>query len=83
MVKRQFPGLGPTPAINGTVSAKGAAVAAAIDRGIFDSQGRQVYVSFAPGSGYVDRQTTYSNLTGKYAIGASGIGLQYVNLFLK
>ena len=73
----------PTPAINGTVTAKGAAVAQQIWDGLFDSEGRQVYISFAPSADFEDATTTYDNSTGKYGVTASGIGVQYVNLFLK
>jgi tannase len=73
----------PTPAQNGTVTSQAADVANDINKGLFDSKGRQVYFSFQPGSGYPDAATTYNATTGKFEASASGIGVQYVNLFLK
>ncbi|KAF2669011.1 tannase and feruloyl esterase [Microthyrium microscopicum] len=81
-----FPGGRPSkrlPAANGTVTAEGAAVAQQIWDGLFDSKGRQAYVSFQPTATFDDAATTFDNNTGKYTATASGIGLQYVNLFLK
>lgn len=83
IARRQFPGAGPAPAVQGTVSAEAAAVADDITRGIFDSKGRQVYVSFQPGAGFADGITTYDGATARYTAVASGIGVQYVNLFLR
>lgn len=73
----------PTPAANGTVTSQAVAVADDIDKGLHDSKGRQVYISFQPSSGYPDAATTYNATTGKYQAVTSGIGVQYVNLFLK
>jgi tannase len=72
-----------TPAVNGTVSAKAASIANAIWKGLFDSQGRQAYVSFQPSATFSDAATTYNSSIGQYEVTASGIGVQYVNLFLK
>ncbi|KAH8905833.1 tannase and feruloyl esterase [Coniochaeta sp. PMI_546] len=71
------------PAANGTVSSQAVAVADDIDKGLHDSTGRRVYISFQPSSGYPDAATIYNATTGKYQAVASGIGVQYVNLFLK
>jgi tannase len=74
---------GDAPAINGTVTAQAAAIAQQIWDGLFDSKGRQVYISFSPSAQFEDAATTYDSTTGKYEATASGIGVQYVNLFLK
>lgn len=71
-----------SPAVNGTVSAKAAAIAQQIWDGIFDSKGRQVYISFPPSADFSDAATTYNSSTAKYEVAASGIGVQYINLFL-
>ncbi|KAI8063225.1 Tannase/feruloyl esterase [Gongronella butleri] len=72
-----------TPAINGTVSAKAAAIAQAIWDGLHDSHGRRVYISYQPSADFADASTTYNSTTGEYTIAASGVGAQWVNLFLK
>lgn len=83
MRKRQMGGGSASPAVNGTVSAKAAKIAAIINKGIYDSKGRQAYVSFQPATGFSDAATTYNSETGQYEATASGIGVQWVNYFLK
>ena len=72
-----------TVASNGTVTAKAAAIASDIWKGLYDSKGRQVYVSYQPSADFTDAQTTYNSATGKYEYTASGIAVSYINLFLK
>lgn len=72
-----------TVASNGTVTAKAAAIASDIWKGLYDSKGRQVYVSYQPSAEFTDAQTTYNSATGKYEYTASGIAVSYINLFLK
>ncbi|KAK3938569.1 putative tannase subunit protein [Diplogelasinospora grovesii] len=73
-----------TPAANGTVTAQAASIAQQIVKGIFDSQGRQVYISFQPSATFEDAMTTFDTTTGEYQASVDGsIGVQYVNLFLK
>lgn len=76
---------GPTPAVNGTVSAEGVAVAQQLLDGIFDDEGRQAWIMFQPSAGFSDAATTYNNVTGEFeALLSSGnIGVQYINLFLR
>ncbi|ORY68409.1 tannase [Pseudomassariella vexata] len=76
-------GGGASPAINGTVSAEAASVANDIIKGLFDSKGRQVYISFQPSAPFSDAATSYNTSSGQYYAKASGIALQYINLFLK
>ncbi|KAK8200565.1 Tannase/feruloyl esterase [Phyllosticta capitalensis] len=71
------------PAANGTVSAKAAALANDLWKGLFDSKGRQIYVSYQPGADFEDADTTYNSATGQYEATVSGIGVQWVNYFLK
>ncbi|GME21909.1 putative tannase subunit protein [Neofusicoccum parvum] len=83
MRKRQMGGGSASPAVNGTVSDQAAEVAEDIIKGLFDSKGRQAYISYQPAAGFSDAATTYNSATGKYEATASGIGLQWVNYFLK
>ncbi|CAO3691808.1 unnamed protein product [Umbelopsis ramanniana] len=73
----------PTVASNETVTAKAAAIASDIWKGLYDSKGRQVDVSYQPSADFTDAQTTYNSATGKYEYTASGIAVSYINLFLK
>jgi len=79
-----FPGAGgPSPAAQGTVTAQAAQVAEDIWKGMFDSQGRQFYISFQPTATFGDAATTYNNATGKYEVVATGFGVQFVNQLLR
>lgn len=81
--KRQ---MGGSPSVsvaqNGTVTAQGAAVAAAIIDGLHDSSGRQVYISYQPSASFDDAQTAYNSTTGQWYVSASGIGTEWITLFL-
>ncbi|KAK3936102.1 putative tannase subunit protein [Diplogelasinospora grovesii] len=79
------PGSGGTssPAANGTVSAKAAKIAEDIWNGLLDSKGRQAYVSFPPSASFGDAGTTYSTATKQYQATVGGIGVSWVNYFLK
>jgi len=81
--KRQIGGGGATtPAQNGTVTAEGAAVAQSIVDGLFDSEGRQIYMSYQPSATFSDAQTSYNSTSDEWYITASGIGVTWVNMFL-
>lgn len=64
------------PAQNGTVTAKGVAVATEILKGLQDSKGRQVYVPYQYAATFVDATTEYNNVTGEWQIPVNGIGAQ-------
>ncbi|KAF7517997.1 hypothetical protein G7054_g13601 [Neopestalotiopsis clavispora] len=72
-----------SPAANGTVSAQAAELVKDLWAGLFDSQGRQAYIMFQPSADFGDAGTTYNNETGEYEAAVSGIGVQWVNYFLK
>lgn len=70
------------PAINGTVSLAAAELVNTIYAGVFDSKGRQVYISYQTGSELSDAVTTYDSATNTYSAVAGGIGVLFVNYFL-
>ncbi|KAK0637447.1 Tannase/feruloyl esterase [Bombardia bombarda] len=80
---RQFPGGGSTPEQNGTISAKGVAVASAILAGLHDSQNRLAYLSYQPGAGFSDARTAYSPATSAWTLSISGLGGEWVRRFLQ
>ncbi|KAK3076182.1 hypothetical protein LTS18_013696 [Coniosporium uncinatum] len=71
-----------TPAQNGTVTAKGVAVADEIINGLHDSHGRRVYLSYQPAASFVDAQTVYNASTNSWPATASGIGAEFVTRYL-
>ncbi|PMD30610.1 tannase and feruloyl esterase [Hyaloscypha variabilis F] len=71
--KRQFPNFSPSPAQNGTVSAEGGAVVAAITDSLRDSKGRRVYFSYQPAAGFVDAQTQYNAATNSWGLSVRSI----------
>jgi tannase len=72
-----------TPAQNGTVSAKGIAVAKESINGVRDSQGRQVYLSYQPSATFDDAQTQYNSKTGSWELSVNGIGAEFVSRYLE
>jgi tannase len=75
-------GSGPAPAYNGTVSSTAAAIANDIWKGLYDDEGRQLYVSFQPSATFADAATSYNTITGGWDITASGLSAQYIQYFL-
>ncbi|OJD32546.1 tannase [Diplodia corticola] len=80
--RRQMPAAA-TPAQNGTVSARGVAVASAILSGLHDSAGRQAYFSYQPGTSFVDGATAYDDATETWGLDVSGLGGEWVARFLQ
>lgn len=72
-----------TPAINGTITAQGVAVAAKIIDGSRDNEGRRFYLSYQPAASFTDGATTYNNATGKYEVTPSGLGTEFPARFLE
>ncbi|TQV90412.1 tannase and feruloyl esterase family protein [Cordyceps javanica] len=72
-----------SPAQNGTITARGVAVAAAILDGLHDSDGKFVYLSYQPGASFSDAATTYNNATGSWSLAISGLGGEWVARFLE
>ena len=81
--ERQFSNFSPTPAQNGTVSAKGVAVATEITDGLRDSKGRRVYLSYQPAAGFVDAQTQYNAATNSWGLSVNGMGAEFVTRYLQ
>ncbi|KAF3759895.1 hypothetical protein M406DRAFT_65281 [Cryphonectria parasitica EP155] len=73
----------PHIAQNGTVTAEGAAVAAAIWAGLHDSEGRLVYISYQPGTIFYDGITEFDETTGEWEPVVSTLGGPWVAEFLQ
>lgn len=72
-----------SPAQNGTITAKGAAVAATILEGLHDSDGKLVYLSYQLGASFSDAATTYDNATASWRMDISGLGGEWVARYLQ
>jgi tannase len=83
MRRRQVPGGGPTPEQNGTVTAKGVAIAKAFTEGLIDSKGKRVYLNPQPDSSFADARTTYNADTKSWEARPSGLGGEWVARFLR
>jgi tannase len=81
--KRQFPNFSPLPTQNGTVTAKGAAVANEITNGLRDSKGRRVYLSYQPAAGFADAATQYNAATNSWGLSVNGMGAEFVTRYLQ
>lgn len=76
-------GSGSTPAQNGTVTKEGVAAWNALVHGPYDSKGRHLYIGYQPGAeASSDVAGSYNSTSGTYYASASGIGAQWVNMFL-
>ncbi|KAF2090703.1 tannase and feruloyl esterase [Saccharata proteae CBS 121410] len=72
-----------SPASNGTVTAAAARIAEDIYNGLWDSDGKQVYVSYPPSASFSDASATYNSTTGEYFVESSSFTTPWVNYFLK
>ncbi|KAL6922572.1 hypothetical protein FSST1_006598 [Fusarium sambucinum] len=83
--KRQAPGSQQSnaPEQNGTVTAKGVAVAQAIYDGLFNSQKKRAYLSWQIGSELSDGEPTYDNETEKWTMNIPSTGGMYVAKFIE
>lgn len=72
-----------TPAQNGTVTAEGAAVASAILAGLYDSDGKFVYLSYQYGTTFVDGATAYNETSDTFGLSISQLGGEWVARFLE
>jgi tannase len=83
-VKRQMGPLQPAmPAQNGTVTAKGVAVANEIIKGLHDLQGRRAYLSYQPAASFSDAGTQYNPTTKSWELSITGLGGEFVTRFLQ
>ncbi|KAK0653645.1 Tannase [Lasiodiplodia hormozganensis] len=80
--RRQMPSAA-EPAQNGTVTAQGVAVAAAIIDGLHDSAGRRAYISYQPGASFEDATTAYDSTTNTWGLSISSLGGEWVGRFLE
>ncbi|KAM0490558.1 hypothetical protein ACHAP8_011463 [Fusarium lateritium] len=83
--KRQAPGSQQSnaPEQNGTVTAKGVAVAQAIYDGLFNSQKERAYLSWQIGSELSDGEPRYDNETEKWTMNIPSTGGMYVAKFIE
>ncbi|MCJ1250737.1 hypothetical protein MMC30_007965 [Trapelia coarctata] len=83
-IKRQLGGApSATPAQNGTVTAKGVAVAQEVINGLHDLQGRQVYLSYQPAASFADAAIQYNSATNSWELNISGAGAEFVARYLQ
>ncbi|KAJ6032217.1 hypothetical protein N7540_002949 [Penicillium herquei] len=71
------------PAQNGTVSAKGVAVAQAIIDGLHNSKGERAYLSYQIGASYTDAETEYNNDTKQWEMDIPSTGGEFVAKFIE
>lgn len=82
--KRQAPGGSSSqPAQNGTVTAKGVAVAQAIYDGLHNSAGQRAYLSWQIASQLGDAATTYNSNTTSWELSIPSTGGEYVARFIQ
>lgn len=80
--KRQIISSGSSPAQDGTVTAKGVEVATCFYNGLFDSEGKRVYLPWALGSQMSDAETEYDYTTGEWGLDINSFGTEFVQRFL-
>ncbi|KAF3390662.1 Tannase [Penicillium rolfsii] len=71
-----------TPVQNGTVSKEAVEVAKEVIRGLRDSQGRQVFLSFQTAATFADVNTQYNSTTDKWELAVNGLGAEFIALLL-
>jgi tannase len=71
-----------TPVQNGTVSKEAVEVAKEVIRGLRDSQGRQVYLSYQTAATFADVTTQYNTTTEKWELEVDGLGAEFIALLL-
>ncbi|CAD6448703.1 19d4ff08-423e-4a13-99ad-d43534fa0e5b [Sclerotinia trifoliorum] len=72
-----------TPAQNGTVTAQGAALAAQLYDGMFNSKGERVYLPWQPACSFQDATTSYDNTTGTWGVDIASTGGEFVTKFIQ
>jgi tannase len=79
--KRQYSSAA-TPVQKGTVSKEAVEVAKEVIRGLRDSQGRQVYLSYQTAADFDDVTTQYNSETGKWELEVDALGAEYIALLV-
>jgi len=83
-VKRQMgPPSTSEPAQNGTVSAKGAALAARLYDGMFNSKGERVYLPWQTASSFEDATTKFNSNTSSWELDITSFGGEFVTKFIQ
>lgn len=72
-----------TPAQNGTVTAKAAAIVDKIWEGLINSAGERAYFSYQPGSALDDATTAYDSTTGTWGLSINNMGIEFIERFIK
>ncbi|KAI9641782.1 hypothetical protein NHQ30_009641 [Ciborinia camelliae] len=72
----------PSPAQNGSVSAKGLAVAQKILDGLHTSDGKRVYFTYTPSSTFTDAATSYNATSGQFGLDITSLGGSFVEVLL-
>lgn len=80
--RRQLASTGATPVQKGTVSKEAVEVAKEVIRGLRDSQGRQVYLSYQTAADFADVTTRYNSNTGKWELEVDGLGAENIALLV-
>jgi tannase len=84
IMRRQMGGVPTsTPAQNGTVTAKAAAIVNKIWDGIHDSAGKRVYLSYQPGAALDDAATAYDSTTSTWKLSINSMGTEFITRFIK
>ncbi|KAJ5768202.1 hypothetical protein N7533_000785 [Penicillium manginii] len=71
-----------TPVQNGTVSKEAVEVAKEVIRGLRDSKGRQVYLSYQTAADFDDVTTQYNSDTGKWELEVDQLGAEHIALLV-
>ncbi|PSR80925.1 tannase subunit [Coniella lustricola] len=72
-----------SPAQNGTITAEGIEVANTILNGLYDSNGKFVYLSYQPGASFADAATTYNETSDTWGLDISSLGGEWVARYLE
>ncbi|KAH8886598.1 tannase and feruloyl esterase [Thozetella sp. PMI_491] len=75
-------GQGSTPAQEGKVTAQGVAVVSTYLKGLHDSRGGRAYISYQPGSSFMDAYPTFDSATNSWKLGISQLGGEWVAKYL-
>lgn len=73
---------GATPAQNGSISAKGLAVAQKILDGLHTTDGKRAYFSYTSSSTFTDALTSYNPTSGQFGLDITSLGGSFVEVLL-
>lgn len=78
-----FGGGAPTPAQNGSITAKAIEFVAKYLDGLHDSEGRRVYLNYQIGATFDDAATSYNAISKTWGLEVGGIGGEWIARFLQ